>query len=119
MKEHKKSVLDELVDSFRFYKESKKGKYSLNTYLEIIGEYTDRIILQSENEALIYEGGTCTVKNNKLEASFDFIVKMYFKNDDGTNILKEATRSIKKDKFTSETENDVVEELIFEINRPE
>lgn len=119
MKEPKKLVLDELINSFKFYRESKKGKYSLDTYLEIVGEYTDRLILQCEKEGLMYVGGTCTVENNSVESTFDFKVKMYFESAEGNNILKEATRSLKKERFTSETENEVSQEVIFEINRPE
>ena len=119
MEKQTKSVLDELISSFKFYKESKKGKYSLDVYLDIIGEYTDRMILQCEKESMLFSGGTCKVKNNNIDSTFDFTVKMYFQDREGTNIVKEATRCLPKDRFISETEQDVSEVKIFEINRPE
>ena len=36
------SVWRELWDSIKYCKESKSGKYSIDTYLDIVGEYTDR-----------------------------------------------------------------------------
>ena len=119
MKEKKNSVLDELFSSFKYYRESKKGKYSLDTYLDIIGEYTDRLIEKSEEESLEFLGGTCEVVNNVKEKTFVFIVKMFFRDENGNNISKEASRSLEKTKFTSETEQDVGNNKIFEINKPE
>ena len=112
-----KSALDELIGSFRFYSESKKGKYSLDTYLDIIGEYTDRIVLECEKENYTFRGGTCTAKNNNAECTYDFTVKIYFQDNDGKEIVKEATRSLPKERFTSETENELTDEKIFEINK--
>ena len=112
-----KSALDELIGSFRFYRESKKGKYSLDTYLDIIGEYTDRIVLECEKENYTFRGGTCTAKNNNVECTYDFTVKIYFQDNDGKEIVKEATRSLPKERFTSETENELTDEKIFEINK--
>lgn len=42
------SVWSELLNSIKYLKESKKGKYSLDTYLDIIGEYTDRLKKQKK-----------------------------------------------------------------------
>lgn len=119
MKKYVKSVLDELVASFKYYKESKKGKYSLDTYLDIIGTYTDKIIVQSELESLEFTGGVCCVKNNTLDSTYVFSIKMYFKNSEGKSILKEATRCLDKRRFISETEKEILDEKSFEINKPE
>lgn len=113
------SVLDEFIRSFKFYKDSRRGKFSLDTYLDVIGQYTDKMILQCENEAMEFTGGTCTVKNNVTNATYDFTVKMYFQNADGESIVKEATRCLSKNKFTTETEQEVLDSKSFEINRPE
>lgn len=118
MWEQKKSVLYELISSFKFYRESKKGKYSLATYLDIVGEYTDRMILQCEKEKYTFLGGNCKVINNTIEDTYDFRINVYFENRDGKKVMKEATRQIQKSRFTSETEKELQTEKIFEINRP-
>ena len=118
MKKLTKSVLDELISSFKFYKESKKGKYSLDTYLDIISEYTDRMILQCEKESYIFLGGMCKAINNDIENTYDFTVNIYFLSCDGKRIMKEATRKLSKERFTSETEQELSTEKLFEIKKP-
>ncbi len=113
------SVLKELWNSFIYFLESKKGKYSLSTYLDIVGEYTDRLILKAEEEGGSFLGGTCEVRNNMEDKTFDFTIKMYFQNSDGENISKEAKRCLPKERFTSETEQEIRESNVFAIHRPE
>lgn len=112
------SVLNELIKAFKYYIESKKGKYSLKTYLDIIGEYTDRLIVTGEKEGFSFLGGTCTVANNEHDATYDFKIEMYFQDNEGNNITKEATRSLNKRRFTTETEDEVKNERKFEIYKP-
>lgn len=115
----KKSVLNELWDSIKFYKESKNGKYDLDTYLDIIEEYTDQQIKLAETEGLIYLGGECQILNSHENKFFVFEVTMYFEDNNGEKIVKEAKRDIPKDKFVSETEYRIGEKIRFEIQKPE
>ena len=48
VKEQENSFWSELWDAIKFCKESKSGKYSLDTYLDIVGEYTDIQIKAAE-----------------------------------------------------------------------
>ncbi len=113
-----KTTFYELINAIKFCRESKKGKYSLETYLDIIGKYVDYIIIQSEKDGLAYIGGTCIVRNDTLKQNYSFRVEMFFQDKNGRNIMKEATRCLPQKKFTSETKNKIMEETVFEINRP-
>lgn len=112
------SVWSELWDSITFCKESKSGKYSLDTYLDIVGEYTDRQIESAEEDGLTYLGGECMIRNSYDTNTYDFEVKMFFEDSKGENIVKEAKRSLPKAKFVSATEREVGEKIKFEIQKP-
>lgn len=82
------SVMSELWNAIKYAMESKKGKYALDTYLEILGEYADQLIAKTEKEEqLLYQGGHCEA--TQLEEFYQFTVKLYFKEEDGTDVLKE------------------------------
>lgn len=119
VKEQENSIWSDLWDAIKFCKESKSGKYSLDTYLDIIGEYTDRQINAAETEGLTYLGGECQITNLFEANVYDFEVKMFFKDDNGENIEKSAKRSLPKDKFVSETDREIGEKIKFEIQRPD
>lgn len=111
-----RSVMSELWNSLKYAIESKQGKYDLNTYLDIVGEYADQLIAESEKkENLFYQGGHCEV--TQLEDCYQFTVKLYFKSEDGADTLKEASRKIKKNRFTSETRSRLEESKTFEITK--
>lgn len=116
----KGSVLGELFDSIKFFRESRKGKYSLDTYLDIIGEYTDQLIKESEEkEKLFFSGGECEAYKNADDDKYTFSIKMYFASPSGEKIVKEAVRSLEKSRFTSDTEGKLENKKTFEITRPE
>ena len=108
----------ELWDSIKFCKESKSGKYSLDTYLDIVGEYTDGQIKLAESEGLTYLGGECQITNSYETKTYDFEVKMFFEDSKGEKIIKEAKRNLSKDKFVSETDREIGKKIRFEIQRP-
>lgn len=112
------SVWSELWDSIKFCKESKSGKYSLDTYLDIVGEYTDRQIKSAEGDGLTYLGGECQIINSYDTNTYDFEVKMYFEDTKGEKVLKEAKRDLPKDRFVAETDREIGEKIRFEIQRP-
>lgn len=112
------SVWSELWDSIKYYKESKSGKYSLDTYLDIVGEYTDRQIKEAEENELTYLGGECQITNSYDTNTYNFAVQMFFLDNRGEKIVKEAKRNLPKEKFVSETDREVGERIKFEIKRP-
>lgn len=120
MKEsHENSVWSELLYSIKYFRESKKGKYSLDTYLDIVGEYTDRQIKKAEEKGFKYLGGECQITNSYDTNTYDYAVQMFFLDSKGEKIVKEAKRNIPKDKFVSETDGKVGERIKFEIQRPD
>ena len=119
MYKNSRSTLGELWDSIKFWHESKRGKYGLETYLNILSEFTDRLIKEAEQSGLTYVGGECQIVNIQAEKLYDFHIKMYFQDKYGEQILKEARRKLPKDRFTSETEQMIGAGQRFEIRRPE
>jgi hypothetical protein len=118
-KTQEESVWSELWHAIKYCKESKKGKYSIDTYLDIVGEYTDRQIKTAEENGLKYLGGECKISNSFDTNTYDFDVKMFFEDSQGENIAREAKRSLPKEKFVSETYREIGDEIKFEITRPE
>lgn len=115
-----KSAWKEFLESIQFCFDSKKGKYSLESYLEIIGQYTDQLILQTEDSGLIYTAGECIVSRSTQEESYDFGVMMYFIDEQGNAIKKEAFRKIPITKFTREAVEQIgTKKLKFNIEKPE
>lgn len=112
------SVWSELWESIKFCKESQSGKYSLDVYLDIVGEYTDRQIKAAEAEGLTYLGGECKIINSYETKTYEFEVKMYFEDNKGERTAKEAKRNMPKDTFVSETDRIIGDKIRFEIHRP-
>lgn len=110
------SAMSELWKAIKYAIESKQGKYDLDTYLDIVGEYAERLIAESEKkENLLYQGGHCEV--TQMEDCYQFAVKLYFMSEDGADTIKEASKKIKKNRFTSETRSRLEESKIFEITK--
>lgn len=113
------AIIKDLIDSIIYFRESKKGKFSLNTYLDIIEQYADRQIIESEeNEGIIYMGGACEVYKIPEREMYCFNIKLYFQTEDGKSILKEANRELSYEKFTSVTKNEIGQGKTFKIHRP-
>lgn len=113
------TIWNELWNSIRFFHESKKGKYSLDTYLDILEKYTDKLIKETEKQGFYYLGGECRVTNSHKNNTYDFAVEMFFKNSNGEKISKEAKRSLSKDKFVTETDEKIKNTITFEIQKPD
>ncbi len=110
----------EMFNSIKFCIDSKKGKYSLDTYLDIVGEYADRQIVAGKNEGLEYFGGECTVKKSETDSSIlEFSIELYFENQQGESIKKEAKRNLSLSKFVDEIGNVIGSETLkFNIKEP-
>ena len=112
------SIWSKLWNSIKYCMESKSGKYSLDTYLDIVGEYTDRQIFEAEESGLTYLGGECQITNSSADNTYEFSIQMFFSDGNGEKIKKEAKRKLPKDKFVSETDQAVGEKIKFEIQKP-
>lgn len=119
METTQKTLFRELTDAIKYMIESCRGRYSLDSYLSVVEKYTDQIILNSvQNDNLTFSGGLCEVGLDVNPEKYLFDIKLYFKTEDGANIVKEASRSLPKNKFTSETQEILSEKKIFEISSP-
>ena len=116
----KKGSLKELMDSIIYCIESKKGLYSLDTYLDILSEYADKQILSAEREEeLCYMGGKCEISLNESEPYINMSVTLYFVDNENNNVVKEASRKLPLSRFTSETPAQIGGGLTYEIDKPE
>jgi hypothetical protein len=117
-KDKEPSIWSELWDSIKFCKESKSGKYSLDTYLDIVGEYTDRQIESASDEGLTYLGGECQITNSTETNTYDFAIQMFFEDSNGEKVSKTAKRNLPKERFVSEMDREVGNKIKFEIQKP-
>ena len=113
MRELKKHNISEKTNEFikaiQYLNDSKKGKLDLDTYLDMMGQFTDSEIVSAKKDGLEYLEGKCTV-----------VPEMFFRAQNGDEILKEFTVDKPTDFFVRETkdlfQNDAV--LIYEIEAP-
>lgn len=105
------SLFKELRKSFRYMIESRHGKYSLSTYLEIVGQYADTQIIEARKNGLKYIGGECVVNLEHGDPDkYVFSVEMFFVDQQGQNIRKTACRKLDSKRFTRETKEEISSE---------
>ena len=113
------SAFRELWESIQYMFDSKKGKYSLETYLGILSEYTDRLILAAKKDDLSYTGGECRIKKEEGNEYLEFHIEMFFLDKEKNAIKKEAARKLPVKRFTTETLRRIDDkEIKFEITSP-
>ena len=120
MGKEQSSVFGDLFAAIKFCMESKKGKYSLQTYLDIVSEYADRQIVLNEEKGLTYMGGSCHIKGKENDPKkIKFKVELFFEDEQKQSIKKEAEKELSLDKFVSETIAQIgTDGLDFNISRP-
>ena len=113
------SSIKELTDSLKNCVKFEEEKYSLESYLEIVGKYTDQVIIEAAAKQMRYLGGECKVIKDCDDDMLVFSLEMYFENRTGSKMKKTATRKIPADKFTDDTIRFLgKEEKCFEIEKP-
>lgn len=113
-----KSALGELWDSILYCIDSISGRFSIDSYLDVIGEYADRMIIEAQNTGLSYLGGECEAVYEKDEKQYVFEVRMYFEDMNAKKIEKKAIRRFPESKFTRETKQQLEEKSVFSILKP-
>ncbi len=113
---------DAIKSALKFTHQSAQGKYSLETYIEVLGKYTDDEIREFTSKGHKYSGGEAVFTTSASDVSIKAVVKMYFVDGEtGQNMMKKAERFLEKTMFTDEA-IDLIEkkgELAFEIKAPE
>lgn len=120
--EKKVGIWDSIKKALKYTYQSAQGKYSLETYLEVLGQYTDDEIREFISSGHTYGGGEVVFSAGESEVSIKAVVKMYFvEKSTGKNKMKKAERYLEKSMFTDEAIEQIVRkgDIAFEINAPE
>lgn len=120
--EKRSSFWDSIKSALKFTYQSVQGKYSLETYLEVLGQYTDDEIRDFTASGHTYGGGEVVFLTEPSDVSIKAVVKMYFvETSTGQNKMKKAERYLEKTMFTDEAVDQIEKkgEVAFEINAPE
>ncbi len=112
---------ESIKKALKYAFQSAQGKYSLETYLEVMGKFTDDEINQELNKGLKYVGGEVSFYALKSDKDIRAAVELKFFDVDGKKtILKKAERRLEKSIFVDEA-LDYIEEkgiLTFEVSAP-
>lgn len=115
------SIFTPLVDAFKYLFQSAKGKYSLETYLDILSEFTDEVILDAKKENLSYIGGKAVFSINEKSNTVNIKMELEFKKPDRNWVVKKAERNLDMSDFTEESLLKIksMGEMVFQINSPD
>lgn len=110
-----------LREDFRYLLESAMGKYTLETYLEVLGMFTDGEIRSGLERGLLYRGGEAVFALEQGGNAVSAAMCLHFQDREGEWVRRSAERRLKKSRFTTETLRQLEEagELRFEIQPPE
>lgn len=120
--EKRGGMWDAIKSALKFTYQSAQGKYSLETYLEVLGQYTDDEIREFTSSGHSYGGGELVFSTDKSDVSIKAVLKMYFvETSTGKYKMKKAERYLEKSMFTDEAVDQIENkgEMAFEINAPE
>lgn len=121
MEENKNGIWEELKDAFRYLFQSAKGKYSLESYLEALGEFTDEEINRELDDGEHYGGGEVTFSSIRNKDYIKIVIEMRFSNERDMKIkTKRAEREVERRSFTDSALKifDENGETTFEIKPP-
>lgn len=120
--ERRDGFWETIKKALKFASQSSQGKYSLETYLEVLGEYTDQEIIEFIDTENNYGGGEVVFSTSKDDDSIKATVKMVFlEKSTGKIKIKKAERFLEKTMFIDES-LDMIEkkgEVAYEILAPE
>lgn len=112
-------IWDSIKDAFRYLYQSAKGKYSLESYLDVLGQFTDGEINEALDAGDMYGGGEVTFSYTP-EYILTSIEMRFFNSDEMKNKTKKAERKLEPKIFTDEAVSMMKEKgtLSFEIKAP-
>ena len=114
------NAFSDLKQAVQYRKDSKAGKYSIDSYLDMIGMFSDKLILEARQEKLRFINGSCTVLSDDRFQNLYFKVELYFENADDEKIVKEFSTEKSTDLFVKETIELFKDKtvLLYEIEEP-
>lgn len=119
--EMKINLFEELKGAFKYLFQSARGKYSLETYLEILSEFTDDEINTALDNGDTYAGGEAVFYSIVNSDTIHATVEMRFYNENDLKVrTKKAERDLERKIFTDEALATIDRngETAFEIKVP-
>ncbi len=110
-----------LKEDLQYLIQSALGKYSLETYLEVLGGFTDGEIRDRVRDGLIYRGGEASFTARRGEWEVIVSVALHFQDQEGEWSQVKAERSLRRSMFTGETLRRLedAESVSFAVHAPE
>ena len=121
MSQNDTNAFGELIDAFKYLFQSAKGKYSINSYLEVLSEFTDGEINAALDNGEVYGGGEVTFLSIMNSDTLKVSIEMRFYDDSVKKTkTRKAERKLERKMFTSEALSlfDKNGETTFEIKPP-
>ena len=114
------NIFAEVWRSIRYAVESALGKHSLESYLSVLGRFTDSEILEARRQGLRYCGGKVIFRAGQ---DSDFIlaeISLYFQEAAGKAVEKTAKQKLEKRIFTMESlmKMETVGTMEFQVEEP-
>ena len=112
-------IWDSIKDALKYLYQSAKGRYSLESYLDVLGQFTDEEINEALDGGDMYGGGEVTFSYTP-EYILATIEMRFFNSDEMKNRTKKAERKLEPKLFTDEAISTIKEKgtLSFEIKAP-
>ena len=101
----------------RDYPDTSDEKYSIDSYLEILNQFTDKKIRDLCSKGYKYIGGECSIKKNFRKVRIT--LSMYFANGENDRVRVSGTRKVSKNVFNDEALSALDNEKKYEIISPE
>ena len=111
-----------LWDQILYLLDSIQGKYSFESYLQIMSDFVDHEILQTQASGLNYTGGHIIFSTEPAQTDCTVEVELYFAPPETTTYtVKRAVRQLPKAKFVRKDVAMLEKELRleFEVEKPE
>lgn len=115
------NVVKEFKSAMKYFFQSVKGRYSIDSYLEILSEFTDGEINAALDNGEVYGGGEVTFLSVSNGDALDVTVEMRFYDDKEKKIkTRKAERKLQRKLFTDDALKvfDNNGQTTFEIKAP-
>lgn len=99
------------------YPNASNEKYSIDSYLEILNQFTDKKIRDLCSKGYKYIGGECSIKKSFRKVKIS--LAMYFANGENDRLRVSGTRKVSKNIFYDEDLKILENEKKYEIISPE
>lgn len=97
------NVVKEFKSAMKYFFQSVKGRYSIDSYLEILSEFTDGEINAALDNGEVYGGGEVTFLSVSNGDALDVTVEMRFYDDKEKKIkTRKAERKLQRKLFTDD-----------------